>query len=230
MTIALFLVVLVGSLALVLFAARHGLPALQCAAILFALASLVLTGKIVNIFGFQASAATAIYAAIFLVTDLVAECYGRAKAFQTVAFCFVADLAFLGLGHAAVGMTAANSSPVADALATLFAFLPWVLAGGLTAFLVSQFVDIWMFHYLKKITDGKHLWLRNCGSTAVSQIIDTTLVWTIISLGMDIDIDLISVIGISYALKLVVALADTPFCYWGRTIIPEASHARKASS
>ena len=85
------------------------------------------------------------------------------------------------------------------------------------AYLFAQFVDVWLFHFWKRLTNGKMLWLRNNGSTVVSQLVDTVCVvmitfWTPIMNGeMGADRVWFLITG-EYAFKLVVALLDTiPF-------------------
>lgn len=87
----------------------------------------------------------------------------------------------------------------------------------MVAYLFAQFIDVWLFHFWKRVTRGKHLWLRNNGSTLISQFVDTTCVvlitfWAAIAAG-DMAISQVSaLIGGGYAFKLVVALFDTiPF-------------------
>ena len=66
-----------------------------------------------------------------------------------------------------------------QALAPLFAFAPRLLAGGLLAYVISQFTDVWLFFSLRRASNDKHLWLRTAGSTAISQAIDTVVVYMI---------------------------------------------------
>ncbi|MCP4239221.1 MAG: queuosine precursor transporter [bacterium] len=85
------------------------------------------------------------------------------------------------------------------------------------AYLFAQFVDIWLFHFWKRVTRGRHLWLRNNGSTVVSQLVDTVCVvfvtfWASLMAGAITLAELLALIGGGYAFKLVMALADTlPF-------------------
>jgi uncharacterized integral membrane protein (TIGR00697 family) len=116
----------------------------------------------------------------------------------------------------------------------LFSFLPRVVAASLIAYLISQLHDVWAFHWWRERLGGRHLWLRNNLSTWVSQLIDSTIfvllafaplplvgkvpgfeTWTVV----------LSVWITTYVIKLVVAVIDTPFLYWGRALaksIPSA--------
>ena len=85
------------------------------------------------------------------------------------------------------------------------------------AYLFAQFVDIWLFHYWKGVTRGRHLWLRNNGSTVVSQLVDTVCVvlvtfWASLVAGAISFAEVLALIGGGYAFKLIAALLDTlPF-------------------
>jgi uncharacterized integral membrane protein (TIGR00697 family) len=96
----------------------------------------------------------------------------------------------------------------------------------MSAYLCAQFVDVYIFHYLKELTKGKKLWLRNNVSTLTSQLVDTTAVILITYLYTDalpineraaIFPQLMMLIASGYVFKFVVALLDTiPFVYGTR--------------
>ena len=112
------------------------------------------------------------------------------------------------------------------------------------AYLAAQLCDVYLFHFWKKLTDGKHLWLRNNGSTVVSQFVDTFAVITITHFwanGLPVKADepiwpqLWMFIGSGYVFKLLVALLDTVPFYIGvkylsryLQIDPNAEHAQSS--
>ena len=81
------------------------------------------------------------------------------------------------------------------------------------AYLFAQFVDVRIFHFWKKLTNGKHLWLRNNGSTIASQLIDTTLVISILFLGVWDMNQIIRGIFDGWLFKMLMAFIDTPIIY-----------------
>ena len=83
----------------------------------------------------------------------------------------------------------------------------------MVAFLVSQNHDVLAFDMWKRITGGKHLWLRNNASTSVSQAIDTVIFVLLAFAGTYSWSTIWSMIWVTYVIKLAVALADTPFVY-----------------
>jgi queuosine precursor transporter len=98
------------------------------------------------------------------------------------------------------------------------------------AYLVAQTIDLHLFHFWKKLTKGKHLWLRNNASTTVSQLVDTISILTILylaeNLGPDINSvpKLLQLIFYSYLFKFFFALFDTPFFYLGVYLLKDKVH------
>ena len=149
------------------------------------IASLVTCNLIANKFvtvdlGFKVfivSAGILPYPLTFLVTDLISELYGQKKANLVVFSGFVASmfvLLFLWLGGQ---FNAIPSSIVNDDIYNSVFQNAWrIIAASMIAYLFAQFIDVRIFHFWKRLTNGKHLWLRNNGSTIASQLVDTTLV------------------------------------------------------
>jgi uncharacterized integral membrane protein (TIGR00697 family) len=91
----------------------------------------------------------------------------------------------------------------------------WIIFGSLVAFLVSQLVDVYVFHKIKKITGEKRVWLRSTGSTIVSQLIDSFIVLAIaFKLGNNWSWSQVIAIGcMNYIYKFTVAVLLTPVIY-----------------
>ena len=148
------------------------------------LGALVLTnliaGKFFTFLGLTLSCGVIAYPVTFLVTDLISEIYGRRRATQVVKTGFVVSV-FVTL---VVWM--ANEAPVAESsyvdqesFSNVFGLMPGIVVGSMIAYLCAQFVDVQVFEFWRNLTHGKHLWLRNNGSTIFSQLLDTVLVVTI---------------------------------------------------
>ena len=88
-----------------------------------------------------------------------------------------------------------------------------LIAASMVAYLFAQFVDVRIFHFWKKLTNGKHLWLRNNGSTVASQLVDTTLVICILFVGVWETDQILSAIRDGWLFKMLMALIDTPIIY-----------------
>ena len=88
-----------------------------------------------------------------------------------------------------------------------------IIAASMIAYLFAQFIDVKIFHFWKRLTNGKHLWLRNNGSTIASQLVDTTLVVMILFLGVWEPSNIISAIIDGWLFKMLMAAIDTPIIY-----------------
>jgi queuosine precursor transporter len=174
--------------------------------------------KLTMVFGMHTSLGTIIYSGIYFATDLLSERYGRQEAQRAVLLGFATSVILvvvMSVSLLFVPSVAARS--VHDAMVLIFGFTPRFVFGSLFAYLISQSFDVWVFHYLKRKTKGRHLWLRNNVSTLVSQAIDTVLYslvvwWGVVQLKMAIHLGLAK-----YLFKFVIALFDTPFIYWARS-------------
>ncbi len=162
------------------------------------------------------------YPITFLCTDFLSEFYGRERTNFVVFVGLLINLwvvAFLWLGGVLPGAgDAPDEGAVFFAIRTL-AF--GAVTASMIAYLAAQFIDVYLFHFWRRLTRGKHLWLRNNGSTLVSQMVDTTAVILIthffagalpISDDQALWPQLMVFIASGYVFKLVVALLDTiPF-------------------
>ena len=186
------------------------------------IASLVTCNLIANKFvtvnlGFKVfiiSAGILPYPLTFLVTDLISEIYGQKKANLAVFSGFVASifvLSFLWLG---AQFNSIPNSIVDDSTYNAVFQNAWrLITASMIAYLFAQFVDVRIFHFWKKLTNGKHLWLRNNGSTIASQLIDTTLVISILFVGVWDTDQILSAIIDGWIFKMLMALLDTPIIY-----------------
>tara|TARA_Y100000590_G_C15625486_1_gene979193 strand:- start:79 stop:735 length:657 start_codon:yes stop_codon:yes gene_type:complete len=186
------------------------------------IASLVTCNLIANKFvtvdlGFKVfivSAGILPYPLTFLVTDLISELYGQKKANLVVASGFIASmfvLLFLWLG---AQFNSIPSSIVNYSIYNSVFQNAWrLIAASMVAYLFAQFIDVRIFHFWKKLTNGKHLWLRNNGSTVASQLVDTTLVICILFVGVWESDQIFSAIIDGWFFKMLMALIDTPIIY-----------------
>lgn len=173
------------------------------------------------------------YPMTFLCTDFISELYGRRRANLVVWVGLVLNIWVMGVlwvGGALPGFEATDpqtGAVVADAAGRLPVFFEirtlafGAVTASMVAYLVAQFVDVQVFHFWKQLTKGKHLWIRNNGSTLISQIVDTVAVILIthfyaraLPINQDTALwpQLLVFIATGYAFKLVFALLDTvPF-------------------
>ncbi len=181
------------------------------------------------------------YPLTFLCTDLISELYGKARAnfMVTVGLFlnfFILAIMWLGNFLPAVDpaaqppwQTLSLSDPVGlpsgaavegqvELFSLIFANTSGAVFASMLAYVFAQYVDVYLFHWIKAKTNGKHLWLRNNGSTMVSQLVDSVTVITVTFgaafLAGDMAFSvLVGLLLSNYVFKLVSALVDTPIIY-----------------
>lgn len=170
----------------------------------------VLASKIITVFGMVVPAGVLAYCITFVATDVVSELWGRDKANTVVLGGFVALLFSLILVRFALLWPPAAFWPHDPAFRTILDSTSRIIVASFIAYLLSQFHDVWAFHLLRRLTGGRHLWIRNNVSTAVSQLIDTVVFITIAFYGV---MPITPLILGQWVLKLTIALLDTPVIY-----------------
>jgi len=218
-----FTVVADLSLAILLFRffGRQGLYA----SIIISLLLANLQGpKLTMVFGLQTSMGVILYSSIYFSTDLLSECYGRREANRAVMIGFLVSIMIILMTSISLLFLPSTQPKTADfalsvhqATQTLFTFTPRFILGSLLAYLVSQWIDVWLFHWIKRRTKGRHLWLRNNGSTLVSQAIDTVIYGVVVWWGVVDFVTAMQLAGAKYIFKVIIAAMDTPFIYWARS-------------
>ncbi|MEX0681687.1 MAG: queuosine precursor transporter [Balneolales bacterium] len=156
----------------------------------------------------------------FFVTDLISELFGRKKAQMLVWVGLIMNVFMF------VVMTINYHLPDAAGVSggeTLFegvySFMVGNTIGSMIAYLIAQTIDVRLFHFWKRATKGKHLWLRNNASTMISQLVDSSAILSILYFAGNLGDSvvgpgaLIILILNSYLFKFLSALLDTPFCY-----------------
>ncbi|MBW2975854.1 queuosine precursor transporter [Candidatus Woesearchaeota archaeon] len=187
--------------------------------------------KTVQIFGFVTAMGNIIYGTIFLATDILCENYGKKEAQKAVWLGFFVLISAAIIMQITLKFMPDESDLLSPALQQIFGFLPRIAVASLTAYLISQLHDVWAFNFWKKKTKGKHLWFRNNASTIVSQLIDNVIFTFIAFVGFfglfgweqvfEWNI-ILQIFFVSYAMKLIVAVVDTPFMYWARKLKAES--------
>ena len=170
------------------------------------------------------------YPLTFLFTDLVSEIYGKKRADFMVALGFGMSLLMLLIVQVAVAVPphpfwVAGFYESVDqyqyAFESVFSLQGILLFGSMLAYLCAQLTDNYLYHFWKRLTGGKHLWLRNNGSTWISQLVDTAIVNSILFYG-GFGMEFWTGVGIMWTIywhKLIIAAIDTPFIYGGVWVI-----------
>ena len=168
-----------------------------------------------GIYTFEISVGILPYPITFLITDIISEVYGKRKANQVVTAGIFASFFSMLIVYVAGNVPATEWSPINNTLFnTVFGATAIAVLASMMAYLLAQYIDIQIFHFWKRLTKGKHLWLRNNFSTFLSQFVDTfTVLFLLCSFGK-ISWSLFSVLLASgFLFKVMVAVLDTPFLY-----------------
>lgn len=205
------LITLVVCSSLALIARKWGVEFLIAAVAGLIVAADLMANKLVQIGPFSVPGGVILFSMTFLLTDMISEYWGKKYALKAVWAGFISSLImvlslFLVLNW--------QASPFALEQAEIFnkalALTPRIVIASLVAYIVSQHHDVWAFHFWKRKTKGKHLWLRNNASTLVSQLMDSAIFVTIAFAGI---IPILPVIVGQYVVKVSIAILDTPFMY-----------------
>lgn len=168
-----------------------------------------------GLYRFEISVGILPYPITFLITDIISEVYGKKKANQIVTTGIFASFFSLLIVYIANAVPATIWSPIDDTLFTkVFGATAVAVFASMMAYLFAQYVDIQIFHFWKRVTNGKHLWIRNNFSTFTSQFIDTaTVLFLLCSFGK-IEWSLFGNLLLGgFLFKILIAALDTPFLY-----------------
>ncbi len=169
-------------------------------------------GKLIGLCGIVVPGAVITYPLTFLSTDIIGEVWGKKEADGCVRIGVIVQILFLALGYLSLMIPAQpQSAGLQESLAVVLGQGLRMTSASMGAFVVSQSLDVYIFHKLKDRYDGRYKWLRNNGSTMVSQLFDTVIFITIAFYGV-VD-DIVLMVLAQYVVKLALALSDTPFFY-----------------
>jgi len=199
-----------------------------------------------NILGFtmdfNLTAGVVIWPVVFITTDLINEYFGKPGvkfiSYFTailIAFAFLVLFCAMHLPPADWWMDANNKDADGNtfnmnyAFGKIFGQGQRIIIGSLSAFLVGQLVDVFVFQKLRRITGSRYLWLRATGSTLVSQFVDSFVVLYIAFAGMFSNKQILAIGFTNYLYKFAVAIALTPLIYMGHALIDRYLGQERAS-
>lgn len=169
------------------------------------------------------------YPLTFWLTDIVSELWGRRRADLMVMLGFGMSLLMLGILQLGLALTPSEiwtfsaggvetSAAMQKAFEAAFHNPSKLLFASMLAYMVAQLFDVRLYHFFWRLTKGRHMWVRNNGSTMVSQLVDTIIVNGIfLRWGWSLEWVVIGeIIFWVYCCKLLLAMLDTPLLYLGR--------------
>ena len=173
----------------------------------------IIAVKLVSIGDWVVPAGVIAYPLTFLFTDVITELYGRRIASRVIWVGFGANLLMVVLVYGGKLLPPATFWEGQPAYESILGVIPRIVLASMIAYLVSQHHDVFAFHFWRKKTKARFLWLRNNASTMVSQGLDTGLFITIGFWGTVPTEVLLNMLLTQYVIKLIIAVCDTPFCY-----------------
>lgn len=191
---------------------ERNLTLLNCVFVTSLVVSNIVAGKVIDISGLIVPAAVVAYPLTFLCTDIIGEIWGKEEANRTVKRGILMQLFSLLLITIAIALPSASfAQEYGNNLKVVLGQNVRFVLASLTAYILAQSNDVFIFHKLKNKFNGKHKWLRNNASTMLSQLIDTSIFITIGFWGTVPSI--LTMIMSQYVVKFFLALLDTPFFY-----------------
>lgn len=179
-------------------------------------------GKLIDVFGVPMSIGILPWPIVFVTTDLINEYFGEkgVKRLSLITAGLIAYTFFV-LYFAIQIPSTGISSVTSEQFKSVFGQSQLIIVGSIAAFLVSQLIDVTIFHFVKKRTGNKMIWLRSTGSTVISQFFDSFIVLGIaFYLPGIMDFKTYIISGLTgYSVKLVIAILMTPMIYLGHYVI-----------
>ena len=180
---------------------------------------------VVHAFGMDQTLGNTLFAATFLATDILSELYGKKEANKGVLAGILTSLTFILLSFLWVHYIPAQSDWASEFVHGLFSNTPRMLLSSLIAYVLSEFIDVTLYHAWWKLTEkktGSHtkmLWFRNNFSTLISQLVNIVIFnfgafWGIYSFK-----ELLAITASCYVIYVATSLLDTPFVYIARKIV-----------
>lgn len=180
----------------------------------------------VDAFGMEMTLGNILFASTFLVTDIMSETQGRKYASRAVQIGILSNLFFIIISQSWFLYQPNATDWVSDSIYVVFSNTPRLMLVALVVYGIAQLFDVWFYHYIWKRTEKffgdtrKGLWMRNNGSTLVSQFLNSILFTIGAFAGMYSWETLTAIIVSSYVIFLVTSLADTPIVYLARRMKP----------
>lgn len=179
---------------------------------------------LIHAFGMDQTLGNVLFASNFLVTDILSELHGKEEANKAVNIGIAASITFIFISQSWFLYTPTANDWASESIYAIFSNTPRLMLASFLVYAICQKFDVWAYHKWWAFTQKKFgdkdsfLWLRNNGSTLVSQLLNTVLYTFGAFLGTyDLE-TLLSICVSSYVIFIVTSLADTPFVYLAKKL------------
>lgn len=179
---------------------------------------------LVHAFGLDTTLGNVLFASSFLATDIMSEIFGKKEANKCVKIGIAANIIFIVISQSWFLYVPAEGDSMATSIRTVFANTPRVMLASLFAYVLCEIFDVWAYHFIWSKTERKSgdrkkfLWLRNNGSTLLSQLINVVAFNLLAFVGVFPTQVLIEILIFGYLIFIATSLLDTPFLYLARKI------------
>lgn len=186
---------------------------------------------LVQAFGMEMTLGNILFATTFLVTDILSEIAGKKQAQQAVWIGIAANILFVLVSQSWLMYLPSSGDWATPAIKTIFSNTPRLMLASLAVYAIVQIFDVWLYHKWWDLTQRLSgdrrgfLWVRNNGSTLISQLLNAILYTIFAFYGMYDTSTLVSIVLSSYVIFIFTSLLDTPIVYWARLI-----HEKKQAS
>lgn len=201
-----------------------GKTGLYCISVVATILANIEVTILIKAFGMEQTLGNVLFAVTFLVTDILSECEGKKAANKAVTLGIFATLFYLAISQSWGLFIPSQNDFVQDHFKVVFGAAPRIVIASLVSYAISQFFDVWLYHKWwafteKHFNDKKRfLWLRNNGSTLISQIVNTLSFNLCAFAGVYNAKTLLSIVISSYVIYVFTSLLDTPVVYIARRI------------
>lgn len=174
--------------------------------------------KSVNILGLSATLGNVLFASNFLVTDILAECYGEKEAKKGIKFAIFSVILFIIIMQIMLLFKPNDLDFAQESMKILFGIVPRISIASIIMLTISNLVDVKLYMWLKKKTNNKYMWLRNNLSTILCNGLENFFFTTIAFIGIYNINDILVISLATTIIEIIIAICDTPFLYISKKI------------
>ena len=220
----IFLNLIILYVAVLIWYYMFGTKGLYCFSIFATIVANIEVLILVDAFGMEQTLGNVLFATTFLITDIVSEVNGKKESDKLVNTNILTSILFVIISQMWLLYTPSGNDFAMGSIKTLFSAVPRIILASLLVYAITQRFDVWLYHKWWNFTEKKfkskekYLWLRNNGSTLVSQALNAVL-YNLIAFGGVYPWETVgSIIATSYIIFIFTSLLDTPIVYLARRI------------
>lgn len=201
-----------------------GKNGLYCWTVMATIAANIEVLILVDAFGMEMTLGNILFASTFLVTDILSEVSGKKEAQKAVHLGICASIMFIIISQSWLLYTPNANDWAMPSIVAVFSNTPRLMLASIIVYAIVQRFDVWAYHAIWKLTETKchdkksYLWLRNNGSTLVSQLLNTLLFNFAAFLGVHSIATILNIALSGYVIFIVTSILDTPAVYVARKI------------